>query len=185
MDALERIEQALQPTRNTTSDTTDRVHSPRVNSERPQDAPRVRFADIPPSAQESSPRLVVARPQEPVVARPQEPVVRPVPNSDKPKPILKPSKYINTSSESIASRVKARHQSEPFQNESIAERVARRRRKREAVHSVLDQETGQLLEYRQLLKHPRFKEVWNRSAADEFGRLAQGIGGRIKGTDTI
>jgi hypothetical protein len=27
--------------------------------------------------------------------------------------------------------------------------------------------------------------VWNRSASDEFGRLAQGIGGRIKGTDTI
>jgi hypothetical protein len=28
-------------------------------------------------------------------------------------------------------------------------------------------------------------EVWNRSAADEFGRLAQGIGERIKGTDTM
>jgi hypothetical protein len=25
-------------------------------------------------------------------------------------------------------------------------------------HSVLDQETGQLLEYRQLLKNPKFKE---------------------------
>ncbi len=62
-------------------------------------------------------------------------------------------------------------------------RVARRRC--EAAHTVLDQETGELLEYRRLLKHPRFKEVWNRSAADEFGRLAQGIGGRIKGTDTM
>jgi hypothetical protein len=71
----------------------------------------------------------------------------------------------------------------PVPNESIADRVARRRR--EAAHSVLDQETGQLLEYRQLLKHPKFKEIWTRSAADEFGRLAQGIGGRIKGTDTI
>jgi hypothetical protein len=30
-----------------------------------------------------------------------------------------------------------------------------------------------------------FKDVWNRSAADEFGRLAQGIGGQAKGTDTI
>jgi hypothetical protein len=35
------------------------------------------------------------------------------------------------------------------------------------------------------MKHPRFKNVRNKSAADEFGRLAQGIGGRIKGTDTI
>jgi hypothetical protein len=59
------------------------------------------------------------------------------------------------------------------------------RRRREPTHAVLDQETGELLEYRHLLKHPRFKEVWNRSAADEFGRLAQGIGGRIKGTDTM
>ena len=71
--------------------------------------------------------------------------------------------------------------------ESIAERVARRRREKEVevVHAVLDQETGQLLEYRQLLKHPKLKELWNRSAADEFGRLAQGIKGRVKATDTI
>ena len=53
------------------------------------------------------------------------------------------------------------------------------------INSVLDHDTGQLLEYRQLLKHPKFIEIWTRSAADEFGRLAQGIGGRIKGTDTI
>ena len=42
-----------------------------------------------------------------------------------------------------------------------------------------------MLEYRQLLKHPKLGPLWNRSAADEFGRLAQGIGGRIKGTNTI
>ena len=71
----------------------------------------------------------------------------------------------------------------PVPNESIADRVARRRR--EAAHSVLDHDTGQLLEYRQLLKNPKFKEIWTRSAADEFGRLAQGIGGRIKSIHTI
>jgi hypothetical protein len=114
----------------------------------------------------------------------------------KPKSILKPPKY-NADSDSIASRVKAKRamQKTPapqaqLDNSSIAERVKARRRgqeppQEEAVHAVLDQETGQLLEYRQLLKHPRLKEVWNRSAADEFGRLAQGIGGRVKGTDTI
>ena len=68
-------------------------------------------------------------------------------------------------------------------NESIADQVAHRQR--EAAHAVLDQETGELLECRRLLKHPRFKDVWNRSAADKFGRLAQGIGGKIKGTDTM
>lgn len=35
------------------------------------------------------------------------------------------------------------------------------------------------------MKHPQFKEIWSTSSANEFGRLAQGIGGRIKGTDTI
>jgi len=68
-------------------------------------------------------------------------------------------------------------------NESIDDQVAHRQR--EAAHAVLDQETGELLEYRRLLKHPRFKDAWNRSAADKFGRLAQGIGGKIKGTDTM
>ena len=36
-----------------------------------------------------------------------------------------------------------------------------------------------------MLVHPRFKDVWNQSAADKFGRLAQGIKGRVKAKDTI
>jgi hypothetical protein len=51
-------------------------------------------------------------------------------------------------------------------NKSITDRVARQQR--EAAHAVLNQETGELLEYRRLLKHPRFEDVWNRSTADEF-----------------
>ena len=51
--------------------------------------------------------------------------------------------------------------------------------------AVLDEETGKQLTYRQLLRHPKYKKEWSRSAADEFGRLAQGVGNRIKGTDTI
>jgi hypothetical protein len=91
----------------------------------------------------------------------------------KPKSILKPPKYV-VESESIADRVKAKRaapqaQAEvPTQNDnmSIAKRVAAQRRGQqppdvEVVHAVLDQETGLLLEYRQLLKHPCFKEVWN------------------------
>ncbi len=52
-------------------------------------------------------------------------------------------------------------------------------------HAVLDEETGQLLNYRQLLQHPRHREVWTTSSANEFGQLAQGVGTRIKGTNTI
>ena len=50
---------------------------------------------------------------------------------------------------------------------------------------VFDEELGRTLEYRQLIRHPKHKQVWLRSSANEFGRLAQGVGDRIKGTDTI
>eukprot|EP00804_Cyclotella_cryptica_P025603 CCRYP_002838-RA/>CCRYP_002838-RA protein AED:0.23 eAED:0.23 QI:0/-1/0/1/-1/1/1/0/716 len=51
--------------------------------------------------------------------------------------------------------------------------------------AVLDPNSGKQLNYRQLLQHPKYKVAWSRSAADEFGRLAQGVGDRVKGTDTI
>ena len=41
------------------------------------------------------------------------------------------------------------------------------------------------MEYRQLIQSPKHKEQWTKSLANEFGRLAQGVGGRIKGTQTI
>ena len=175
-EALRRLEQTLQPQNKQTIKTGEQVKLPRVEQqiELTQQIPRVRFDDSPPTIHNPAPpRLIVASPQKPFVER--QIVDSP------PKPILKPPKYID---ESIAARVRARRlQSKTTVNETIADRVAQRRR--EAAHAVLDQETGELLEYRRLLKHPRFKEVWNRSAADEFGRLAQGIGGRIKGTNTM
>ena len=44
---------------------------------------------------------------------------------------------------------------------------------------------GHVMEYKELIKDPHTKEVWLKSSANEFGRLAQGVGGRIKGTNTI
>ena len=54
-------------------------------------------------------------------------------------------------------------------------------------NAVTDPNTGHQLEYKQLINHPdnALRRTWQRSSANEFGRLAQGIGGRIKGTDTI
>ena len=52
-------------------------------------------------------------------------------------------------------------------------------------NNVLDPETGQLLSYRKLRQHPTLGPAWDISSANEFGRLAQGIGGRVKGTNTI
>lgn len=58
---------------------------------------------------------------------------------------------------------------------------------------VLDHETGQSLEHRQLRRHPKYKAVWDKSYANEIGRLCQGVGKhptmpnkpRVAGTDTM
>eukprot|EP00956_Cyclotella_meneghiniana_P024798 scaffold50421_cov81-Cyclotella_meneghiniana.AAC.3 len=46
--------------------------------------------------------------------------------------------------------------------------------------AVLDEDSGKLLNYRQLLRHPKYKSEWKQSSANEFGRLTNGVGGRIK-----
>ena len=57
-------------------------------------------------------------------------------------------------------------------------------------NSVLDEATCRRLEYRHLIKHPKFKYVWTKSIANKFQTLFQGIGKnadgtqRAKGTDT-
>ena len=57
------------------------------------------------------------------------------------------------------------------------------------VHQALafmDTDTGKLLSYRQLMRNPKNKNNWSTSSANEFGRLANGVGGRIKNpTNTI
>jgi hypothetical protein len=55
----------------------------------------------------------------------------------------------------------------------------------EHIQLVHDKETGEYLNYCQLIQDPKHKEVWSKSAANEFGQLAQGVGGRVKGTNTI
>ena len=53
------------------------------------------------------------------------------------------------------------------------------------INAVLDTTTGNMLEYRQLIKSPD-KEIWSKALANDLGRLAQGIGSRMKtGTNTI
>jgi hypothetical protein len=57
--------------------------------------------------------------------------------------------------------------------------------------TVLDHETGESLEYRQLYKHPKYKQLWSSSYAKELGRLCQGFKGEdstrppVDGTDTF
>ena len=51
--------------------------------------------------------------------------------------------------------------------------------------AVMDAETGKLLKYKQLMRYLKHKKRWSVSSANEFGRLANGVGGRIKGTNMI
>jgi hypothetical protein len=53
------------------------------------------------------------------------------------------------------------------------------------LNAVLDMNTGKLLEMWHLLVNPKYKELWGKSHTTELGRLAQGIPGISKGTDTI
>jgi hypothetical protein len=55
----------------------------------------------------------------------------------------------------------------------------------EFLNEVFDEESGKLLKYRKLITHPNYCKVWMHTSANEFGKLTQGVGGRIKGTDTI
>jgi hypothetical protein len=41
------------------------------------------------------------------------------------------------------------------------------------------------MEYRHLIKSPKYCQAWQHSFANELGRLAQGVGGWEKGTNTI
>ena len=51
---------------------------------------------------------------------------------------------------------------------------------------VMDADTGNLLNYRQLMRNPKYKKNWSTSSTNEFGRLENGVGGLIKNsTNTI
>ena len=50
---------------------------------------------------------------------------------------------------------------------------------------MLDGNIGELLEYRHLIKRPKYKDDWGYSFGNEIGRLAQGMPGRNNGTNTL
>ena len=48
--------------------------------------------------------------------------------------------------------------------------------------AVMDAETWKLLNYKQLTSNPKYKKKWAISLVNEFGHLANGVGGRTKKT---
>jgi hypothetical protein len=55
----------------------------------------------------------------------------------------------------------------------------------EVAGAVMDVETGDMLEYRHLLKNPKYRETWSKALGKEIGRLAQGQKGIVEGTDAL
>jgi hypothetical protein len=53
------------------------------------------------------------------------------------------------------------------------------------VNAIINQETVSSLEYRRLIQDESTFPVWNKASANEFGRFAQVVGGRIEGSNTI
>ena len=69
---------------------------------------------------------------------------------------------------------------------SMSARVLMSRRfPKEVIVSVLNEETGELMEYRHLIFNPKYSELWQNSYGNKLGRLAQGMPGRVEGTDII
>ena len=52
-------------------------------------------------------------------------------------------------------------------------------------NSIIYYETGELPEYRNLIKRDKQKNTWVKYFANALVRLAQGVGDRVKVTDTI
>ncbi len=55
----------------------------------------------------------------------------------------------------------------------------------EIAGAVMDDETGELMEYRQLMKNHKYQRTWGKAFRNKIGRLAQGMPGRVKGTNTF
>ena len=55
----------------------------------------------------------------------------------------------------------------------------------EMLNAVLNEEIGEIMEYRQLMKSPKYRNLYKNSYSKELGRLAQGIPDVVKGTNTI
>ena len=53
------------------------------------------------------------------------------------------------------------------------------------ISSVLDEDIGKIMEYRNLMKNPKYRLLYRKSYAKEIDQLAQVITGLVEGTSTI
>ena len=54
----------------------------------------------------------------------------------------------------------------------------------ELINAILNKETGEIMEYRQIMKSPTYRKFYKKIHRKELGRLTQGIPVVVKGTNT-
>ena len=63
--------------------------------------------------------------------------------------------------------------------------LASRRFPIEIINSVINEETGKLMEYRHIMKNTKYRQLYVTSYSKKLGRLSQGMPGKVEGTNTI
>ena len=63
--------------------------------------------------------------------------------------------------------------------------LASRRFTSDMLNALLDDDTGELMEYQHHMKKPKYCILYRNSYAKEIGQLSQGIPGQVTGTNTI
>ena len=147
----------------------------RTHGDRPPDAPQ-RVAIPNPHA---SP---IPTPQ-PSIESHDEPIARHT--RSKFHTVDRPPPRVNKKTDTAPIYARTRSQTTAIASVNTLAQAAQRRYPAKFLQSltmpVLDETPRQLLQYRQLRKHPKFAHIWNTSYANELGRLCQGIGQGSKG----
>ena len=55
----------------------------------------------------------------------------------------------------------------------------------EVINAVLDEDTCKFMEYRVLMKNPKYRNLYHQSYTKERGRLLQVMTGQVTGTNTM
>ena len=63
--------------------------------------------------------------------------------------------------------------------------LASRRFPVKMINTVLNEETGKLMKYHHIMKNTKYRQLYATSYSKNLGRLAQGMPGKVEGTNTI
>jgi hypothetical protein len=89
----------------------------------------------------------------------------------------------NDNRERIRTNISSKTMARIPQRNTHLRRTTRTSERAQLIH---DEETNTYLNYRQLMRHPKYNDTWSKSSANEFGRLTNGLkDGRVKGTNTM